>query len=125
MQKLFYNTAKETIEIVLENNNFWLDLKNIITLYGIRNNKDLLEKYKTKLLNNKLYYHLNDVLELGYKLTKKEAIQLLSWSTNILKERININKDEKVYNYRIYLGDYHNGYDYIATVLDETDIRNY
>ena len=69
-----------------------LTLEEIKSKYGNKdeddyvNIDDLLENYKTKVLNNKLYYHLNDILELGYRLTKKNAISLLSWANNMLKK---------------------------------------
>jgi hypothetical protein len=108
---LFYTTSegKIKIEIVYENETFWLSQKRIAELFGVqrpaitKHLKNIFEsgelsesavsskmeltaedgkKYETQ------FYNLDAIIAVGYRVNSQKATQFRIWATNILKELI-------------------------------------
>jgi hypothetical protein len=108
---LFYTTSegKVKIEVVYENETFWLSQKRIAELFGVQRpaitkhlknifqSDELIEsavsskmeltaedgkKYETQ------FYNLDAVIAVGYRVNSQKATQFRIWATNTLKEYI-------------------------------------
>lgn len=129
IEKIYYNNLDKKIEIIKDNDTIWLNTKMLAELYGLSSfsiNKLISELYDTGKLNkfmtskifiqdidgskkrDVVYYNLEVVLELAYKLNSKNAIGFRNWLTqNHLQEDKQIdkkhNKRSSKYYYVAYL----------------------
>jgi hypothetical protein len=113
-QIIFYNTLQGTvsIEVVFDNNTFWLTQKRMSELFGVEVpaiSKHLINIYDTNELNkqatisiletvqkeggrnvkrNVEYYRIEAVLAVGYRVNSAQATQFRIWATNTLQEFI-------------------------------------
>ncbi len=110
-QLIFYNTPEGNvkIEVVFENDNFWLSQKRMAKLFGVEvpaiskhlkniftegelTENSVISIMETTADDGKNYktsfYKLDAILAVGYRVNSNEAIQFRIWATNTLKEFI-------------------------------------
>lgn len=110
-QIIFYATPKGNIkvEVVFENENFWLTQKAMANLFGVAvpaiskhlknifktaelDQHSVVSKMETTAADGKnyemAYYRLEAILAVGYRVNSVQAIQFRIWATNTLKEFI-------------------------------------
>ncbi len=110
-QIIFYNTLQGTvsIEVVFDNNTFWLTQKRMSELFGVAVpaiSKHLKNIFDTNELNQDAvisilettasdgkkykttFYKLEAVLAVGYRVNSAQATQFRIWATNTLQEFI-------------------------------------
>ena len=108
---LFYATpmGKIKIEVIYENETFWLSQKRMAELFGIDRSvitKHLKNIFQSNELDEKSvcaffaqtaqdrksyniqFYNLDAIIAVGYRVNSREATQFRIWATNTLKEYI-------------------------------------
>jgi len=111
LQILFYETAleKSTIEVLYEDETFWLSQKKMAALFGVEVNTinyHLKEIFKSGELEedavirkfritasdgknyNTQFYSLDAIISVGYRVNSKQATQFRIWATKTLREYI-------------------------------------
>lgn len=111
LQVLFYETAieKSTIEVIYEEETFWLSQKKMASLFGVEVNtinyhlkeifkseeldKDaVIRKFRTTASDGKKYntqfYNLDAIISVGYRVNSKQATQFRIWATQTLREYV-------------------------------------
>ena len=110
-QLIFYSTPQGSVkvEVVFENETFWLSQKRMAELFGVEvhtinyhlkeifSNKELIEDSVIREIRitaadgknyNTKFYMLDVILAVGYRVNSSEAILFRVWATNTLKEFI-------------------------------------
>lgn len=108
LQILFYETAleKSTIEVLYEDETFWLSQKKMASLFGVEVNTinyHLKEVFKSGELDedsvirkfritagdgknyNTQFYNLDAIISVGYRVNSKQATQFRIWATKTLR----------------------------------------
>jgi hypothetical protein len=111
LQILFYETAleKSTIEVLYEDETFWLSQKKMASLFGVEVNTinyHLKEVFKSSELEedsvirkfritasdgknyNTQFYNLDAIISVGYRVNSKQATQFRIWATKTLRDYI-------------------------------------
>ncbi|CAM4083403.1 virulence RhuM family protein [Gillisia hiemivivida] len=111
LQILFYETAleKSTIEVLYEDETFWLSQKKMASLFGVEVNTinyHLKEVFKSGELDedsvirkfritagdgknyNTQFYNLDAIISVGYRVNSKQATQFRIWATKTLRDYI-------------------------------------
>lgn len=111
LQILFYETAleKSTIEVLFEDETFWLSQKKMASLFGVEVNtinyhlkeifkggeleeNSVIRKFRITANDGKKYstqfYNLDAIISVGYRVNSKQATQFRIWSTKTLREYI-------------------------------------
>ena len=111
LQILFYETAleKSTIEVLFEEETFWLSQKKMASLFGVEVNtinyhlKEIfksaeleeaavIRKFRITASDGKKYstqfYNLDAIISVGYRVNSKQATQFRIWATKTLREYI-------------------------------------
>lgn len=111
LQILFYETAldKSTIEVIFEDETFWMSQKKMAALFGVEVNtinyhlkeifksEELIEdsvirKFRITAEDGKKYntqfYNLDAIISVGYRVNSKQATQFRIWATTTLREYI-------------------------------------
>lgn len=111
LQVLFYETAieKSTIEVLFEDETFWLSQKKMASLFGVEVNTinyhlkevfksgelkedSVIRKFRITANDGKKYstqfYNLDAIISVGYRVNSKQATQFRIWSTKTLREYI-------------------------------------
>ena len=102
-------TGENTLEVRVENETVWLSQKLIAELFGIQRpavtkhlknifeSGELKEKSVSSILEhtaadgktyNTLFYNLDAIIAVGYRVNSKQATQFRIWATKTLKEYI-------------------------------------
>lgn len=111
LQVLFYETAieKSTIEVLYEEETFWLSQKKMAALFGVEVNTinyhlkevfksgeleedAVIRKFRITASDGKKYstqfYNLDAIISVGYRVNSKQATQFRIWATKTLREYI-------------------------------------
>ncbi len=111
LQVLFYETAleKSTIEVLYEEETFWLSQKKMASLFGVEVNTinyhlkevfksgeleedSVIRKFRITASDGKKYstqfYNLDAIISVGYRVNSKQATQFRIWATKTLREYI-------------------------------------
>lgn len=111
LQVLFYETAieKSTIEVLYEEETFWLSQKKMAALFGVEVNTinyhlkevfksgeleedAVIRKFRITASDGKKYstqfYNLDAIISVGYRVNSKQATQFRIWATKNLREYI-------------------------------------
>ncbi len=111
LQVLFYETAleKSTIEVLYEEETFWLSQKKMAALFGVEVNTinyhlkevfksgeleedSVIRKFRITASDGKKYstqfYNLDAIISVGYRVNSKQATQFRMWATKTLREYI-------------------------------------
>ncbi|UAB82856.1 virulence RhuM family protein [Zunongwangia sp. SCSIO 43204] len=111
LQVLFYETAleKSTIEVLYEEETFWLSQKKMAALFGVEVNTinyhlkevfksgeleedSVIRKFRITASDGKKYstqfYNLDAIISVGYRVNSKQATQFRIWATKTLREYI-------------------------------------
>ena len=107
LQVLFYETAieKSTIEVLYEEETFWLSQKKMAALFGVEVNTinyhlkevfksgeleedAVIRKFRITASDGKKYstqfYNLDAIISVGYRVSSKQATQFRIWATKVL-----------------------------------------
>ncbi|AFU67269.1 virulence_RhuM superfamily protein [Psychroflexus torquis ATCC 700755] len=111
LQILFYETAleKSTIEVLYEDETFWLSQKKMASLFGVEVNTinyhlkevfksgeleedSVIRKFRITASDGKTYntqfYNLDAIISVGYRVNSKQATQFRIWATKTLRDYI-------------------------------------
>lgn len=111
LEVLFYETAleKSTIEVLFEEETFWLSQKKMAALFGVEVNtinyhlkeifksgeleeNSVIRKFRITASDGKKYstqfYNLDAIISVGYRVNSKQATQFRIWATKTLREYI-------------------------------------
>lgn len=111
LQVLFYETAleKSTIEVLYEEETFWLSQKKMASLFGVEVNTinyhlkeifksgeleedSVIRNFRITASDGKKYstqfYNLDAIISVGYRVNSKQATQFRIWATKTLREYI-------------------------------------
>jgi len=111
LQILFYETAleKSTIEVLYEDETFWLSQKKMASLFGVEVNTinyhlkevfksgeleedSVIRKFRITASDGKNYntqfYNLDAIISVGYRVNSKQATQFRIWATKTLRDYI-------------------------------------
>ncbi|MAM30473.1 MAG: cell filamentation protein Fic [Flavobacteriaceae bacterium] len=111
LQVLFYETVleKSTIEVLYEEETFWLSQKKMAALFGVEVNTinyhlkevfksgeleedSVIRKFRITASDGKKYstqfYNLDAIISVGYRVNSKQATQFRIWATKTLREYI-------------------------------------
>jgi len=102
-------TGKVSVNVMFQNENFWLTQKAMAELFGVEvpaiskhlknifesgelNENSVVSKMEITAKDGKNYlttfYNLDAIIAVGYRVNSKEATQFRIWATNTLKEFI-------------------------------------
>ena len=111
---IFYNDKEENVnvEVVLENENVWLNIESVTKLFkidrtgitrhinSIYKDKELEEEStcakiahvqkegKRSVIRNISYYNLDMIISIGFRVNSKPAIKFRTWANKVIKEYI-------------------------------------
>ena len=97
---IFYNDeeGKTRIEVILQNENVWLNIESLTKLFKIDKEEELEEnstcakiaQVQTEgirsVTRNIAYYNLDMIISIGFRVNSKPAIKFRTWANKIIKD---------------------------------------